>query len=224
MPAPSPKQSLANTKAAPATTATTTPPASTLWDFLGPWGNPSSLQPAGSAFPTPPAAPVQTQAGYPTPGVQSLRNALAMAVMGGGGGGGGGPGGGLPGETPEDRAALQWNLRNRGIHSYARPPMAAPSPTTTGSTKPTAPAKPSGKPSTALTGPTPVANATTPTNLGGFMDPRYNATSPSSLGGFASPVSLATTPTSITPPYKGGLSVADDSSSSWVPSWLRQYL
>ena len=204
MPAPSPKQSLANTKAAPPTTATMTPPASTLWDFLGPWGNPSNLQPAGSAFPTPPAAPVQTQAGYPTSNVQSLRNALAMAVMGGGGGGG--PGGGLPGETPEDRAALQWNLRNRGIHSYARPPTAAPSPTTTGSTAVATPAKaptptprpPSGKGPPPQPPYNPLSSAYVP--VGPPLPPTYD------------PLSSANTGLPAGEPVGGP--------RSWRPSWL----
>jgi len=118
--------------------------------YPGPWGGAGNFLPAGSAFPTPPAASVDpmTTGSTSSPSfIQSLRDALAHAIMSGGSANpaaAGGPGGGLPGETLRDKAALQYNLARGAGHSYAySPPPAAPSPTTTASTKPAAPAKPS---------------------------------------------------------------------------------
>jgi hypothetical protein len=111
----------------------------------GPWGAPGNLQPAGSPFPTPPAAPVDpVTTGSTAPSfLQSLRDELARAMMGGANApdpiAAGGPGGGLPGETARDRAALQYNLARGAGHSYAYnpPAAAAAAPKTTGSTTPT---------------------------------------------------------------------------------------
>jgi len=112
--------------------------------YPGPWGGAGNFLPAGSAFPTPPVASVDPMTtGSTAPSfVQSLRDALAHAIMSGGSANpaaAGGPGGGLPGETLRDKAALQYNLERGAGHSYAYTPPAA-APMTTASTAAT-PAK-----------------------------------------------------------------------------------
>jgi len=177
--------------------------------YPGPWGGAGNFLPAGSAFPTPPAASVDPMTtGSTAPSfVQSLRDALAHAIMSGGSANpaaAGGPGGGLPGETLRDKAALQYNLARGAGHSYAySPPPAAPSPTTTASTKPAAPAKPSGPQAPKKGAPpqpsyNPLSSAYVP--IGAPLPPTYD------------PLSSANTGLPAGEPVGGP--------RSWRPSWL----